>query len=37
MEDLNGAAPSDGFDPFDLNSPHARLKTFRAEEPIFFH
>jgi cytochrome P450 len=37
MKDFNGAAPSDGFDPFDLNSPHARWKAFREEEPIFFH
>jgi cytochrome P450 len=37
MKDFNGAAPSDGFDPFDLNAPHARWKAFREEEPIFFH
>jgi cytochrome P450 len=37
MKDFNGAAPSDGFDPFDLNTPHARWKAFREEEPIFFH
>ena len=37
MKDITGTAPSDGFDPFDLNSPHARWKAFREEEPIFFH
>ena len=37
MKDFNGVAPSDGFDPFDLNTPHARWKAFREEEPIFFH
>jgi cytochrome P450 len=37
MKDFNGAAPSDGFDPFDLNTPHARWKALREDEPIFFH
>jgi len=37
MKDFNGAAPSDGFDPFDLNTPHARWKVLREDEPIFFH
>ncbi|MCA3444269.1 MAG: cytochrome P450 [Rhodobacter sp.] len=37
MKDFNGVSPSDGFDPFDLNTPHARWKAFREEEPIFFH
>lgn len=37
MKDLTAAAPSDGFDPFDLNAPHARWKDFREQEPIFFH
>ncbi|MEZ5766881.1 MAG: cytochrome P450 [Paracoccaceae bacterium] len=33
----DGALPSDGFDPFDLNTPHALWKEFREEQPIFFH
>jgi cytochrome P450 len=37
MKDSSDAAPSDGFDPFDLNTPHARWKAFREEEPIFFN
>lgn len=37
MKDFFGTTPSDGFDPFNLNSPHARWKAFREEEPIFFH
>ncbi len=37
MKDINGVKPSEGYDPFDLNSPHARWKAFREEEPIFFH
>lgn len=37
MKDLNGVAPSDGYDPFDLNTPHARWKQFREEQPIFYH
>ena len=37
MKDISGAQPSDGYDPFDLNAPHARWKAFREEEPIFFH
>lgn len=37
MKDFTGAPPSEGFDPFDLNAPHARWKAFREEEPIFYH
>lgn len=37
MKDFDGAKPSDGFDPFDLNTPHSRWKQFREEEPIFYH
>lgn len=37
MKDLDGRQPSDGYDPFDLNRPHARWKEFREEEPIFYH
>lgn len=37
MKDLDGRRPSDGYDPFDLNTPHARWKEFREEEPVFFH
>ena len=28
---------ADGFDPFDLNKPHARWQQFREEQPIFYH
>ncbi|WP_407493065.1 cytochrome P450 [Pseudooceanicola sp. MF1-13] len=28
---------TDAFDPFDLNAPHAQWKSFREEEPIFYH
>jgi hypothetical protein len=31
------ASASDGFDPFDLNKPHAKWEELRKEEPIFFH
>lgn len=37
MKDFNGAEPSKGYDPFDLNKPHARWEAFRKEEPIFYH
>lgn len=37
MKDVNGAMPSEGYDPFDLNCPHARWKAFREEQPVFFH
>ncbi|PWE27873.1 cytochrome P450 [Pararhodobacter marinus] len=37
METMDGILPSDGFDPFDLNRPHARWEQFRKEEPIFYH
>ena len=37
MKDLDGALPSDGYDPFDLNSPHGRWKEFREEQPVFYH
>lgn len=33
----DGNLPSDGYDPFDLNTPHAQWKAFREEQPIFFH
>jgi cytochrome P450 len=34
MKDM---APTDGYDPFDLNSPHARWQDFRTDAPVFFH
>ena len=37
MKDFNGASPTDGYDPFDLNRPHARWKAFREDEPLFYH
>lgn len=37
MKDFNGVSPADGYDPFDLNAPHARWKAFREDEPVFFH
>lgn len=37
MTTLEGIRPSSGFDPFDLNSPHAKWEEFRTQEPIFFH
>lgn len=37
MTTLEGIRPSSGFDPFDLNSPHAKWEQFRTQEPIFFH
>ena len=37
MKDFNGTKPSEGYDPFDLNSPHARWKAFRDDEPVFYH
>jgi hypothetical protein len=37
MTTLAGTRPSSGFDPFDLNSPHAKWEQFRTQEPIFFH
>ena len=29
--------PVRGFDPFDLDAPHAVWNTLRAERPVFFH
>lgn len=37
MNAMGGHQPSDGYDPFDLNTPHARWKEFREDEPIFYH
>lgn len=37
MKDFTGAPPSRGYDPFDLNAPHARWQAFRTDEPVFFH
>ena len=37
MHTIDGVKPSNGYDPFDLNTPHARWEQFRKEEPIFFH
>lgn len=34
MQDIRSG---DGFDPFDLDAPHAVWKLFREEKPIFFH
>lgn len=37
MNAMGGSQPSNGYDPFDLNTPHATWKDLREEEPIFFH
>ncbi len=37
MKDHAGAAAPEGFDPFNLNAPHAQWENFRQEKPIFFH
>lgn len=37
MNVVTGVKPSEGFDPFDLNKPHALWHQFREEEPIFYH
>lgn len=37
MKDFDGAPPSGGYDPFDLNPPHARWKRFRETQPMFHH
>lgn len=37
MQALDGLKPSDGYDPFDLNTPHARWQKFRQDEPVFYH
>ena len=29
MKDFNGGKPSEGYDPFNLNTPHARWEAFR--------
>ncbi|CUH80592.1 hypothetical protein SAMN04488093_10616 [Tropicibacter naphthalenivorans] len=36
MNAHDGSLPSKGYDPFDLNKPHARWEEFRKEQPIFF-
>ncbi|WP_425050134.1 cytochrome P450 [Psychromarinibacter sp. S121] len=28
---------ADGYDPFDLNTPHAQWKEFREDAPVFYH
>ncbi len=37
MNVVAGVKPSEGFDPFDLNKPHALWQRFREEQPIFYH
>lgn len=37
MNALDDIRPADGFDPFDLNAPHAQWAQFREKEPIFYH
>jgi cytochrome P450 len=37
MNAIDGNLPADGYDPFDLNAPHAKWQSFREEQPIFFH
>ncbi len=37
MKDAVGAGAPDGFDPFNLNNPHAQWKNFREDQPIFYH
>lgn len=37
MNAIDGLRPSNGYDPFDLNTPHARWQKFREQEPIFYH
>ena len=34
MKDHADASPSEGFDPFDLNKPHAKWEQLRKEEPF---
>ncbi|MEZ5751084.1 MAG: cytochrome P450 [Paracoccaceae bacterium] len=36
MNAFDAVKPSDGYDPFDLNTPHARWQKFRENQPIFF-
>lgn len=37
MNAHDGQLPSNGYDPFDLNKPHALWRAFREEQPIFYH
>lgn len=37
MTAIDGISPANGYDPFDLNKPHARWQRFREEAPIFYH
>jgi hypothetical protein len=37
MNAMGASLPSEGYDPFDLDTPHARWKEFREAEPIFHH
>lgn len=37
MDHASGVRPSERFDPFDLDAPHATWRAFREERPIFFH
>lgn len=37
MNVLDDVRPTDAFDPFDLNKPHAQWEQFRKEAPIFYH
>lgn len=37
MTTQRAACPADGYDPFDLNAPHARWQALRDQQPVFFH
>lgn len=37
MNAIDGIQPAGGYDPFDLNKPHAQWRQFREESPIFYH
>jgi len=37
MQMHDAAMAAAGFDPFDLNAPHANWKEFREQRPVFFH
>lgn len=37
MNALDSVRFADGYDPFDLNKPHAQWEQFRHEAPVFYH
>ncbi|MGB0507613.1 MAG: cytochrome P450 [Pikeienuella sp.] len=37
MNALDNVQRPDGYDPFNLNGPHADWKSFREERPVFYH